>query len=88
MCRIKYGREISNNEDVRNLITGVILRQGTAYYKDSIVNTVWKYLDGSTMNISKKEVNELVDNSLNVFGRNNEVICRNGKYRTVKVEMF
>ena len=27
MCRVKYGEAICNNEDVRNLIAGVILRQ-------------------------------------------------------------
>lgn len=31
MCKIKSGRAISNTEDVRNLITGVILRQEKEY---------------------------------------------------------
>lgn len=83
MCRIKYGKAISNNEDVRNLITGIILRQRKEYYKDNIVNVVWGYLDGSSVAISRNELNHLVDNSLDVFGRNNEVICKNGKYKTV-----
>lgn len=83
MCRIKYGKAISNNEDVRNLITGIILRQRKEYYKDNIVNVVWGYLDGSPVAISRNELNHLVDNSLDVFGRNNEVICKNGRYKTV-----
>ena len=83
MCRIKYGKAISNNEDVRNLITGVILRQRKEYCKDNIVNTVLGYLDGSPVVISKNEINRLVDNSLDVFGRNNEVICKNGRYKTI-----
>ena len=83
MCRIKYGKAISNNEDVRNLITGIILRQRKEYYKDNIVNVGWGYLDGSSVTISRNELNHLVDSSLDVFGRNNEVICKNGRYKTV-----
>ena len=40
MCRIKYGKAISNNEDVRNLITGIILRQKKKYSPDYLVNIV------------------------------------------------
>lgn len=83
MCRIKYGKAISNNEDVRNLITGIILRQKKEYHKDNIVNAVWEYLNGSSISISRNEVNYLVDNSLDVFRRNDEVVCKNGRYRTI-----
>ena len=57
MCRIKYGKAISNNEDVRNLITGIILRQRKEYYKDNIVNVVWGDRDGSSVTRSRNELN-------------------------------
>lgn len=82
MCRIKYGKSICNNEDVKNLIAGVILRQRDEYDKDNIVNTVCQYLQGSTIDITRNNVKSLVDNSLDVFQRNDEVICSNGRYRT------
>ena len=83
MCRVKYGEAICNNEDVRNLIAGVILRQKNEYIADYIVNIVCKYLQGSTIDISRNDVSVLVDNSLDVFERNDEIICENGRYRTV-----
>ena len=46
MCKIKSGRAISNTEDVRNLITGVILRQEKEYQNSDIVKTVMHYLKG------------------------------------------
>ena len=39
MCRVKYGEAICNNEDVRNLIAGVILRQ-----KNVVLNILdWEF---------------------------------------------
>lgn len=86
MCRIKSGKAISNNEDIRNLITGIILRQKNEYHKDHILTLVFKYLDGTNMIIDSTKVDQLVDNGLEILGRNGEVSCRNGKYRTAEIE--
>lgn len=83
MCKIKSGRSISNNEDVRNLITGIILRQNKAYYKEKIVKQVSDYMKGASISLSDKEINHLVDNSLDIFSRNDEVDCFNGRYTTM-----
>lgn len=86
MCRIKSGKAISNNEDIRNLITGIILRQKSEYYKDHILMLVLRYLDGANMIIDRTKVDQLVDNGLEILGRNGEVSCKNGRYRTAEIE--
>lgn len=86
MCKIKSGKAIHNNEDIRNLITGVILRQRKEYRKDHIVSTVLYYLDGTNLIVDKGNVSRLIDNGLDILGRNGEVTCWNGVYRTAGID--
>lgn len=86
MCKVKSGRAISNNEDIRNLITGVILRQRNEYGRDQILSTVMYYLNGANMAVDYIDVSKLVDNGLDVLGRSGEVSCWNGLYRTTGID--
>ena len=40
MCKIKSGEAILDNEDIRNLVTGVILRQKSAYREEKIFSQI------------------------------------------------
>lgn len=86
MCRIKYGKAISNNEDIRNLIAGIILRQRKEFYRDNIFNITNYYLQGTSMVINDRDIKDMIDNSLDVFRRNGEVRCQNGKFLTVGID--
>lgn len=85
MCYIKINDEITSKEDVRNLITGIILRQRNAYKKDDILESVLFYSKGSSIEIDKNDILQLIDTSLDVFKRNGEVNCWNGIYRTAGI---
>lgn len=86
MCRIKQGKAITNIEDIRNLITGIILRQRKEFYRDDIVNATNHYLQGSSVKLKDTDIKNMIDDSLDIFGRNGEVKCKNGKYVTVGLE--
>ena len=85
MSKIKCGTEICNIEDIKNLIVGIIFRQKGNYAKEDITGTVTHYLQGSLLVIRENIVNDLVENSLDVLQRNNDIICENGRYRTVGI---
>ena len=86
MCKIKSGRAISNTEDVRNLITGVILRQEKEYQNSDIAKTVMHYLKGSKVEVDKKTISRMIDDGLEVFSDYGEGRCWNGFYRTVDID--
>lgn len=81
-----------NKESIGELITSVILRQDDKYTKDSIVNAIMYILDNQAINlnesINKECISLLVDNALDVFCRNGEIRCWNGKYRTADVHGY
>lgn len=86
MCKVKSGAAILNNEDIRNLITGVILRQKNAYCEDHIFATVLSCLNGSSVSIDDATLLGLVGSGLDVLERNGEVSCWNGLYQTSSVD--
>lgn len=82
MCYIKYGKDIETREDVRNLITGLVLRQRSEYDKTHIINQVNKYMSGSRYTMTPRELDRMVADSLDIFRRNHVIRCWTGKYRT------
>lgn len=86
MCKIKSGEAILDNEDIRNLVTGVILRQKSAYREEKIFSTVLHYLSGSSVSIDDTSLSKLVDSGLDILVRNGEVSCWNGLYQTSGVD--
>ena len=87
MCRVKAGKDINNQEDLRNLITGVILRQPGNYRKAMIKQIVNSYLRGSSYTLDDRSLSQLIDNGLDVLNRNGIVSCRNGYYHTADIEL-
>lgn len=85
MCKIKTGKAVKSQADVRNLITAVILRQKKDFEKDTISSLVQYYLIGSLYEFEKGELQELVDYSLDLYCRNKELKCQNGVYTGVMV---
>ena len=82
MCYVKQGKEVTSEEDIRNLITGVILRQRTIYRKENALATVLAHLKDAAVEIEKDNVLRLLDDGLDILGRNGEVSCWNGVYKT------
>ena len=82
MCYVKQGREITSEEDIRNLITGIILRQRDSYRKENVLASVLEHLKDASMEVEKDNVSTLLDDGLDVLGRNGEVNCWNGVYKS------
>ena len=64
MCWVKSGKDIKNQEDLRNLITGVILRQPGNYQKGKIKQIVNSYLRGSSYTLDDRSLSQLIDDGL------------------------
>ena len=75
MCYVKQGREITSEEDIRNLITGIILRQRDSYRKENVLASVLEHLKDASMEVEKDNVSKLLDDGLDVLGRNGELIA-------------
>ena len=78
---IKTGKEIRSSVDIRNLIVSIIFRQNSDFTERKIFDLVENYLKGSKMKIGADDILEMIEETLNILGRNGEVACWNGKYR-------
>ena len=82
MCKIKSGEKIQNEQDLKNLITGLILRQENEFQEKRIYDLLEMHSKGSPLNISKDRKMQLIGNALDIFCRYGDVICHGGIYRT------
>lgn len=85
MCKIKHYKQINNKEDIRNLITGLLLRQIIEYDVNKIVTLTKHYIKGALCSVDDCELRKMVINNLDVMIRSDNVeICGNG-YRTKNI---
>lgn len=85
MCKIKTGVKVISQADVRNLITAIILRQKNPFEKKYIISLTEKNLDGSSYSLEDGELQIMVDEHLDLYCRNKELKCINGKYVGIAV---
>ena len=88
MAIVKYGSNIRNKGDLQNLITGLILRMRKPYTLAYMVILVARYNRGSKVVISQAELTEMVEDTLDLFQRNDIVRCMDGEYTTRVVEKY
>ena len=72
---IKINNEVKNKEDVKNLVTSVILRQTKPFKTSQIQKAVNFYLHGSEFHNKYKLIRELVDCTLDVCLRR-DIVAR------------
>lgn len=82
MCCIKQEREITSEEDIRNSITDIILRQKTACRKENALASVLEHLKDAAVEAEKDDVSRLLDDGLDVLERNGEVSCWNSVHKS------
>lgn len=80
MANIKSGQEIKEKYDVQNIVTACILGSQTPFTEPEMVETVEGKLKGSSIKITRKEVEELVEYTIMSFRRIKLVTVCNGKY--------
>ena len=82
MCKVKSGKSIHNEQDLNNLIKGLIFRQEMDFSEERIFNLLEKHTEGSPLNISQDRKKQLIANALDILCRYGDVICHGGIYRT------
>ena len=83
MAKVKYGSEIKTEADLQNLITGLIFRS-KSYTLTDMVNLVSRYSKGTEMVLSERKLTSMVEDTLDLFQREELVSCENGQYTTRK----
>lgn len=85
MCRIKAGNRIHTKEDMVNLITAILLRQRKEFDIPLIVDLVQYHMKGAVYQISRKGLEKVISEDIDVLKRNNVVKCKDGIYYPIDV---
>ena len=80
MCKVKSGIMIENQQDVQNLVIGILFRQEKKYSQEQIYAIVQHYLQGSLYVINQKTVLKIISDNIDMLHRNSYVSCVNGYY--------
>lgn len=87
MCRIKSGAQIEEIYDVQNIVTACILRSPRPYSIRGLTQTVKRRCKGSSINITEKQIEELVRDTTFAFQRIKLVTAYNGQYYAYPVAL-
>ena len=82
MCCVKQEREITSEEDIRNSITDIILRQKTACRKENALTSILEHLKDAAVEVEKDNVLRPLDDDLDILKRNGEVSCWNSVHKS------
>ncbi len=80
MCRVKTRESITNNNDLQNLVIGVLNRQISSFIKDDILNTVVYYCEGSNLGLDRQSLSNIIDENLDELYVKGFIDCRKGEY--------
>ena len=80
MCRIKSGAQIEGIYDVQNIVTACILRSPRPYRIQELAQTVKQICIGSRINITERQIEELVRDTTFAFQRIKLITAYNGQY--------
>ena len=80
MCKVKSGIHLTNQEDVQNLVIGIIFRQQKKYRLEDICLSVQYYIQGTQLEMNSKKLCRLVEENLDLLNRRGKLYCRNGYY--------
>lgn len=69
MCCVKQEREITSEEDIRNSITDIILRQKTACRKENALASVLEHLKDAAVESEKDNVLKPLNDDLDILKR-------------------
>lgn len=80
MCKVRSGAKIRNQQDVQNLVTGIIFRQRGAYRINDILKIVLPYMKGSQYKISEDDLYCIIADTLDMLCIRSRIKCKNGIY--------
>lgn len=82
MCKVKSGSDLKNEQDIRNLIVGLILRQQEQFTAQDIERLTKKFSVGAEYTMSERSTASIIRESLKDLSRYSILQCRNGQYST------
>lgn len=80
MCKVNSGAMIKTQQDVQNLVIGILFRQQHVYRIENIIDLVQYYMDGSSITITKDQLHHIILENLDLLYIKNKVKCKNGYY--------
>lgn len=88
MCKVKSGSDLKNEQDIRNLIVGLILRQREQFTAQDIERLTREFSAGAECNISERNTASIIRESLKDLSRYSILQCSNGQYSTNLFKQF
>lgn len=80
MANVIYNEDVKNEQDLQNLVIGIIFRMDKPFKSDTIVRIVNRYLRRSVFQGDTKLIRQHVNDSLDLLQNRDKVRCRNGSY--------
>lgn len=80
MANVLHNEDVKNEQDLQNLVIGIIFRQDKPFTSDSVIKTVNYWLKGSDFYDNIELIEEHVTDSLDLLQNRDKVRCSNGVY--------
>lgn len=80
MANVIHNEDVKNEQDLQNLVIGIIFRMDKSFKSDTIVRIVNHYLRRSVFQGDTKLIRQHVNDSLDLLQNRDTVRCRNGSY--------
>lgn len=88
MCHIKTNSNIKTGSDLNGMICGIILRQCVPFRKDRILSLAKEYSRGAAFPITDKGLESMIDDRLDLYERNDDLLHRRGMYYPRALERY
>lgn len=82
---IKQGKEIKSEQDLQNLVIGVLNRQTKDYTQKEVESIIKNYTKNSTFKVSNEMITKMVTDNINYLYRKGMVDCKNGVYSPERI---
>ena len=74
--------------DLSGMICGIILRQCVPFRKECILSLAKEYSRGSTFPVTEKVLERMIDDRLDLYERNDDLLLRRGMYYPRALERY
>lgn len=81
MCLVPYGKDIKTYQQLRDLVTAIVLRQEESFTFSTVLKQVHFYFKGSKCKVTNETIKEEVMDALDCLSACDYIIHRGGIYR-------
>ena len=80
--------DIKTGSDVSSFVTGIILRQTSPFRREMVIDIAKRYSRGSVYAFGTNELENMIDERLDLYKRNNDLSYKQGFYYPKTVEHY